>query len=91
MFQITKLNDGSYSLNCSRTGECAADLVHACGIKYINEKDNLLEFVKCSLVEGFKNKTVPIEEVFKLYELILKIYINFRFLQNKIYIGFMIM
>lgn len=66
MFQITKNESGQYILDCKRDGECSADEVHACAIAHISDKDKLLKFINCSLVEGFKNKTVPIEVVFKL-------------------------
>lgn len=65
LFQITT-NDTNVTLECKREGECNADKVHACSIAKIKDNDKLVEFLKCSLVEGFKNKTVPIEEVFKL-------------------------
>lgn len=47
--------------------ECDADKVHACAIAHISNPDSLLKFVNCSLVEGFKNKSVPIETVIISY------------------------
>lgn len=66
LFQITKLSNGNYSLECHRPKECEADQVHACAIEYIKETDKLLKFVNCSLVEGFQTNVVPLEKVLEL-------------------------
>lgn len=65
LFQITT-NGTNVTLVCKREGECIADKIHACSINKIGDKDKLVKFVNCALTEGFKNKTIPIETVFKL-------------------------
>lgn len=91
LFQITRQENGNYSLDCSRPGECEADRVHACGIEHIKETDKLLKFVNCSLVEGFKTKKVPIEEVFLVKWLFLKISLILSSSQSQECINFIIM
>lgn len=65
-FQITINTNKTAILKCKRDFECAADKVHACGIHKINDSEQLIKFVNCSLTEGFNssNKTVPIEAVY---------------------------
>ncbi|VVC27676.1 Gamma interferon inducible lysosomal thiol reductase GILT [Cinara cedri] len=51
---------GNTTIHCKRNGECDADKVHACAIKYIQKKDDLVKFIVCALNEGYKNKPNPI-------------------------------
>lgn len=67
LFQI-KVENNATVYTCPRgKEECDADRVHACAIAHISNPASILKFVNCSLVEGFKNKSVPIETVIISY------------------------
>lgn len=63
LFQIINGTNNLPSYKCKREAECTADSIHACATLKINDPDKLLKFINCSLVEGQKNKTLPIEVV----------------------------
>lgn len=62
MFQITP-NNGAMNFTCFRDTDCHGDAVQACAISKISDPVELLEFINCTLVEGFNKTTIPIEMV----------------------------
>ncbi|KAK2708219.1 hypothetical protein QYM36_013971, partial [Artemia franciscana] len=51
----TRANDTSWSFDCQHGElECQGNIVHACGIKYIDDPLSRLNFVSCLITNGWK-------------------------------------